>query len=181
MSNKTICYLDMDGVLADFESHVHLTTGFSIYGFRNKELNFVEQQIQQTVFSYVDYSPTFWKTMPRMIHSEKLVDFCKSRFDEVKILSSFKPPKEKPDRFISVRKDKIDWILKTFPNKFGIEDIIITKEPKHLHIQPNKINYLIDDSVQEIRSWKEQGGQGILYTGYQNIVKLFNMEIGRCR
>ena len=142
---KTTCYLDMDGVLADFVSQVRQTTGFDVQGFRNRELSQEEKSIQHTVFNYVDTDKEFWKTMPKIKDADKLVAFCLSRFDEVKILSTYRPPKENPARFIEVRRDKIHWIRSQFPNQFKIDDILVTKDPKHLHIKPTKINYLIDE------------------------------------
>ena len=180
---KTVCYLDMDGVLADFVSQVRLTTGFDVQGFRNRELSQEEKNIQKNVFHYVDTDKEFWKNMPKLKDADKLVAFCLSHFDEVKILSTYRPPKENPARFIEVRKDKIRWIRSQFPNQFKIEDILVTQEPKHLHIKPEKINYLVDDTTSEIKEWNANGGIGFLYTGYDTFANIFNRtrENNKCR
>lgn len=168
---NSICFVDMDGVLSDFCGQVSIMSGVNVRGLRNKkDLTTEELNAQCVANQLADYSDEFWKTMPKLEGADDLLHHCFSKYKRVCILSKFIPPRENISRFLNVKKDKIEWIMKNFPKRFSIDDIIITRNPKSYYMQYDKKNFLIDDSIDETREWKASGGISYLYTNYQNFI-----------
>jgi 5'-nucleotidase len=129
-------FIDMDGVLCDYEGHYRRLFGVS-FGMDDKERR----------WKNVD-DVSFWSTIPWM-RDGKMLWAAVQRFNPT-ILSA-------PTREQSSRKGKLIWCRR----ELGIVNVILETE-KYKYAAPDSI--LIDDRPQNIDPWKANGGIGILHT-----------------
>ncbi len=141
---KPYIFIDMDGVLADFDLHAR---NHGKYDSNGK-------------VKWDELDEKWWKTMPAC-------DGAKDFYDEVKdmdagILKFLSAPVPRADSFVG----KVEWIQSFLPERgnFALLDLILCpKRDKHCLAAPNRI--LIDDSEKNIKEWQEAGGIGILHKG----------------
>lgn len=141
MAKETILFLDMDGVLADFEKGINSGTGDINQMFEDKffrKLDTMENNIAENI--------------------EKL-----QKLTKVKILS--KACVERNDeRFQKQATDKIYWLMRFAPT-VKHEDIIIqsTEESKGKIVREfsDYHNLLLDDYSLNLAEWELAGGIGI--------------------
>ncbi len=181
-SMKNICFLDMDGVVANFAKQANSLLGVKSEGFKNlsrKQMSAWQIGARNKLFYFCDYSDTFWSTMPvmpRVRGSYGLYDYCSSHFDEVKFLSAFRPPEENPERLDVVRKLKTDWVARIF-GEDAAKNVIVTSQRKESFIEPGVRCVLVDDMKSNINCWIKNGGIGVLYS---EKVKSFSQLFKQC-
>lgn len=157
-----ILYVDMDGVLTDFNKHFKDRTGVEksqaqLDGtYRNWMLNLVETDFFKTLPS----SKTLNDGMLGLIQ-------IASSMVQVEILTSYGPwydPKLKlGDQFgVKTHAAKVDWLnnhnISRYISKFnGVPDCT------DKHRFGNKNTFLIDDQVENVDGFKSFGGSGIVY------------------
>ena len=140
-------YLDMDGVIADFDKRYqelfNITTKQSE---RDKKwVQFFNQFIQDRHFATLDL-------MPEAI---ELMDYLKSTGIPIIILSSTSSEKRDGE----IRPQKMEWL-----KKHKIDFPVILVPGAHLkkdYATPDSI--LIDDTSKNIDDWRRESGVGILY------------------
>lgn len=143
-----ILYLDMDGVLTDFEERFATKFGYPAMSVRDRKNFSTEwpQFIKDKEFETLEWFPG----------GQELLAFVKknqSKFDSVEILSS----SGGHDHHEEVERQKIVWLKKQ-----GIAfkvNIVPGKKYKKDYAKPNAI--LIDDTKSIIDSFNEAGGNGI--------------------
>ena len=135
-------YLDVDGVLLDFDSHAHDTGKYNESGKMDYES--------------LDYE--WYQGLPeydgaRDFHRD-LSDIARVRF--------LTAPTMTPD----YHRSRSEWVTEFLPKKgkFALLDLIICPaRDKSLLAAPHRI--LVDDSEKNIKAWTEAGGIGIHHKG----------------
>ena len=152
-------FLDMDGVLADFESQIskmlgqkvwNNDAGHSVYDQYKRELT------AKHMFRLMDPLPDAWK----------LTDWCLNSGIHTEILTAAGTV----NRELVVR-DKIEWIREHI-NPYWT--IIPTFKGSQKAAFAHKKAVLIDDRDKNIDCWVEAGGIGILHTTADNTIKQLN-------
>jgi TPP-dependent 2-oxoacid decarboxylase len=165
-------FLDSDGVLADFAGAAQLCIGFDGKDFANLSANQMseeQKEQQRLLFKYIDENPMFFEYEEPYYYAQDLYKLCKNKFDDVKILSSYVPPKEKPEVLDEVRKIKTDWIQKNIDKNLSKNDIIVTDRPKCLYSGASK--WLLDDMQRNIDAWVACFGNGVLFNDWEHVKK----------
>ncbi len=140
--NQPHIFLDLDGVMADFDSHAIAEGKYTDDG--------------KVKWDALDYE--WWVTMPPC-------DGAKDFYDDVKnkgIVKFLTAPVLNGDCFAG----KAAWVQKFVPErgKFILNDLIICPgSDKYYLAKPNHI--LIDDRIKNVKEWIAAGGIGIHHTG----------------
>jgi hypothetical protein len=154
-------YLDMDGVIADFDKrYIELFNITTKQSERDKKwVQFFDKFIEERHFATLDL-------MPEAI---ELMDYLKSTGIPIIILSST----SSENRDGKIRPQKMEWL-----NKHKIDFPVILVPGAHLkkdYAKPDSI--LIDDTNKNIDEWRRAGGIGILYTDYVSCLAMLSMYI----
>ena len=141
-ANLPLIFLDLDGVLADFEGHARQENKFKSDGTVD--------------YDALDYK--WWITMPVFAGAREFYnEACKE--GTVRFLTG-------PVLHETCYAGKAHWVKNFAPErgKYILEDLIICdSENKFLLSAPGRI--LVDDRISNIREWEAAGGIGILHTG----------------
>ncbi len=149
---KKKCFLDMDGVLADFDRQAGDL----------KKIN-----DRWAFWEEVAKHKDFWLEMPLMPKALELFSFLCKHF-EVIILSKV-PTKACKEYQNQVAQDKEAWI-----RKYISKDIkVITANDKKGPYLTCCEDILVDDRECNIQNWQEHGGIGILYQNYEQFLDEF--------
>lgn len=152
-------YVDMDGVLANFEKRFEDLAGMGADEYKDKYgikefWNLIDEK----------HKVSFWRGIEPMVDAEKLIDFV-SNYD-YELLTA---PSVKKQSVIGKSlwvKDKTGQLFPSLPKvnyKFA--------KDKHL-IKPklSEFDILIDDRQDTIDRWNRAGGTGILHTSADNTI-----------
>ncbi len=132
-------FLDMDGVLSDFDTHAKTQGKYNEHGKPKWE----------------ELDAKWWATMPAYEGMKQFYNDMK-QFGNVRMLTA-------PTLSAGCYQGKAEWVDTQF-GKWGLNDLIICRAmDKHLLARPNHI--LIDDRQKNIDEWNAAGGIGILHTG----------------
>jgi 5'(3')-deoxyribonucleotidase len=146
-------YMDLDGVVADFNKMVVKLTGKSA-----QELDDAGE-LWDVLLDQHSKGFKIWGDLDLMPDAKKLWNYIK-KYD-VTVLTSTGSTLHKDGK-----KEKKDWVRK----HFGLKDIIATTSgsKKAMYAEPNAI--LIDDMAKNIDKWKSAGGIGIIHTSATNTI-----------
>ena len=147
-------YLDMDGVLADFNTASRQYLNASKQDEQDAERN---GRWPEKSWSRLIEAPNFYRHLPKMPLADELVKLAYRFRDElgwdVKILTAIPTKNEVPDVF----QDKFDWIAEYYPG------IRICFGPystdKHRHARPGDI--LVDDRESNCQEWTATGERAV--------------------
>jgi 5'(3')-deoxyribonucleotidase len=152
-------YIDMDGVVADFNSYVSNVIGRPI-GWDQDDLT-VEEWDSLTKI------PNFYRHLPLIEESVRMVGLCKSFSSRVNVEFLTAIPRQ--TTMPTAKQDKIDWIGQHFPVtavNFGP-----FSKDKQYWARPGDI--LIDDKPSNIQEWGAAGGIPVYHFGnFDNTIKL---------
>ena len=145
-------YLDMDGVLADFDQRFRDISGMEPREFENK-------YGKKAFWDLIDEENKvkFWVGIPTMPGAADLVNAVKDYNYE--LLTS---PSTKKQSYLG----KILWVKNHTGNVFPSKPRINFKKAKEKHLikpQLSKTDILIDDREDTIGRWNAAGGTGIVY------------------
>jgi hypothetical protein len=146
-------YLDMDGVLADFDQRFKDLSGMLPREFEDK-------YGKNAFWDFIDEGDNkikFWAGIPVMDGAKQLVDFAKDY--DYELLTA---PSNKKQSLIG----KSVWVKKHTGDIFPTKPKVNFKKAKNKHlIKPELTKYdiLVDDRVSTIDNWNNAGGTGILY------------------
>lgn len=144
---KRQLYLDLDGVLFDFDGHY-----FELFGKKSQE------EPDDVLWSNVKKHGTFFQDLPLF---EGAIDFfyTLSHLFPVTILTAC-PKTDYRSAAIQKRKavyEKIGSHVRVIPMLGGVNKALFMHSPGDI---------LVDDFEKNIRSWNELGGIGILHKNY---------------
>ncbi len=150
-------FIDMDGVLADFENGV--TKVMPMFGNNTSAIENID------LWKYVNKNKAFWETLRPLSNCFKLINLLEELFPNVnkRILTAI-PNDEKKFKslIISPSKDgKTKLISKHLP-QFKNRIIFCLRKEKQNYSKENCL--LIDDNKTTINEWNEKGGIGVLYS-----------------
>lgn len=145
-------YVDMDGVLADFNIKTKELIGKSLDDFATSAEGWAAMENHKDIYSLLS----------RMPDANNLVDGilglrCYYPFN-LEVLTAI----PKIGRIPFAKQHKIAWINKFYPGVFSSFNIGPHAEHKQYHCVEGDV--LIDDSVRNIPQWNSKGGFGILHT-----------------
>lgn len=158
---KPIIYLDMDGVLADFEGWAKMRFG------SDEEW---QRQIKLPEWGNFKFYPNIFDILPVMPDAMELYEGCCEILGDknrVQILTAL--PNRARDAFPNAVKHKIDWAHRNIS-----PDIRVHFGPMAQHKQyhcKHAHDVLIDDMIRNIDQWNYVGGIGILHTSAINSLK----------
>ena len=146
-------YLDMDGVVSDFDGYAEPIVGFRTPG---------GVRYDQEGWALISANPRVYRDLPEMPEAHRLVkevcQLAKDKGMDVGFLTAIPRQNDVPWVF----HDKINWINARWPNIpvfFGPYS-----SDKQVHCKsPNDV--LIDDRPSNIEEWRAAGGKAILHTG----------------
>jgi len=146
-------YIDMDGVIADFDQHFYNLYGITVKGFEEKhgQIEFWRQ---------VYKTPRFFVDMPSFHYLHLLLQKCHSITTDVCILSS---PSWTNQALCVIQKR--EWIDSHIGPKFPA----IFEKDKHKYA--NEHSLLIDDTEKQIRNWRRCEGEAHLFNEIEDCME----------
>lgn len=155
IKNKFKIYVDMDGVLADFEK------GFAKLsnGDGKKQESMTKEEVWNLINS--EKPDTFYSDLEKMPDADELWNFIKKYKPE--ILSSTGNSNEQ-----SRAEQKRLWVQQYFGDNIAT-NFVNKSALKAKYATPNSI--LIDDRKKSIDPWIEAGGIGILHKSAKDTIK----------
>ncbi len=180
---KKIIYLDMDGVLADFETRIQTVkcdNGWEHLCFRYPYTPEAKQLLPE-FWHAVKSHPDFFISLPLMPHAQLLWDYCKQHADDLFVLTSI-PRGYDTEEKNRIAAQKLLWIQQNLDPLFQEDHFIGLfehHEKKADYVVPSSPDQqiLIDDLPRYLDPWIKAGGTGILYndhhTAMEELKKIF--------
>ena len=157
MKNKPTLYLDMDGVLADFNAGAA-----KLLGMPPKEAAQIEQRGRwpDQQWRQLAEQANFYLDLPKMQWADKMVELALRFRDnlnyDLRILTAIPKGNDMPEAF----HDKIDWIN----HHYGAHDLRVHFGPyshdKARHCR-GRDDILVDDRTSNCAEWQAAGGTAI--------------------
>lgn len=160
MTRTKALLLDMDGVVADFNSKCFEWIGCTLDDFANS---------QEAWAALGDRKLDMYIKLDPMQDAHKLVYACISLASLYKLEIGVLTAVPKYGRVPMAKQHKKEWITKYFPELLSNFNIGPWAEDKYKHCQYGDI--LIDDQKRNIDQWNAAGGFGILHTSAENTIK----------
>jgi len=159
VTTKYTIFCDLDGVLCNFDKQFESISG----GITPKDYE-LEYGIEAFWKIITDEGSEFWSTMEWMPEGKRLWNYIKP-YNPI-LLSA-------PSRDESSKIGKELWRDKNIP---GVKLVLASRQDKKTYADPTHI--LIDDRKDNITSWIEAGGVGIVYVSTsQTIEKLKSLGL----
>lgn len=142
-------YCDMDGVLTDFKEACFITTGIKLTEHTD---------LDQSAWDEIEEAGLeFWENMSWEKDGKELWSYIKKH--KPVILSS-------PAKFDESRIGKMNWVERELKH-----DRVVLRSSKKKKDLATPESVLIDDRVDNIAGWKEEGGIGILHKNTKETIK----------
>jgi len=176
-------YLDMDGVLSDFDKHFEKEFGKHPLKYKTHVINFLikEKKIngnaaykifREQFWKIIDARKNFWSHMTPIKDYKKLVKYLKKYKNNVKVLTAVPEHEFQTKKAIEGKKY---WIKKHIP--YPVEVLFVKLNAQNHCISPKGIfakndkDILIDDNISYVNDWKRKGGTAILYINAEDTIK----------
>lgn len=155
-----IVYVDMDGVLADFEQQMRHVYGKQLADFSSRQEAWRQIESIGHWFKHLHVKSDADQLV------QELVDLQKRYHFSLQILTALPSlGVQHEEAFI----DKMEWVNQHFPlifDKFNVGPFAIDKQD-----WATEQDVLIDDSHRNISQWNGKGGIGILHTSAITSIK----------
>ena len=152
----TTLYLDMDGVVADFDE----------YAFRTLGLPPSEGVYAEEEWVKLAANPRIYRDLVKTPYADDLVAFCKEYCSkhhyDLKFLSAVPKGNDVPWSFY----DKVNWAREYFPTI----PVFFGPFSKDKWQRCEYGDILIDDRLSNITAWIGQGGRAILHKDYTTTI-----------
>jgi len=157
----TKIYLDMDGVIADFNKRYK-----ELYKIYPSEAD--DYKVFDGFFGKFIATREF-ATLDLMPDAMELINYLKNLNIPTEILSSTSSEK----RDTEIRTQKLEWL-----KKHNIEfHPILVPGKRHKKDYSNANSLLIDDTAVNIDQWRREGGIGILHTNAHTTINILKMYV----
>ncbi len=155
-------YIDMDGVLADFDRGVvELAGGVLPYEKNGKKVG-----IGSEMWEKVRQIDNFYDKLECMPGAKEMFDSIYAEYgDKCEILSGIPKPKR---GIVTAKEDKINWAGRMLSEKLVVNAVY--KEEK-IRFCTGRDCILIDDFQDNIDNWETAGGTGILHINAEETLK----------
>jgi hypothetical protein len=153
MNSEYKLYLDMDGVLVNFDKgNVE-----SKQNFKKLMLKYHDKSIETL---HDIWMVRFWADLEWLYGGKELWEISKKLFNDVFILSSVGTVDPKKGKLSEAGKRL--WVQNNMPD-MPQSNVIIVYGKENKIPYANKFSILVDDMPITIQRWKEKGGYGILH------------------
>lgn len=142
--SEYIIYLDMDGILTDFQKHFEDYFGIKIWHGQT-------HTPVKEVYNKISSVPNWWASMPWMKYGKELLNLSNELCDNVELLTT---PAETVE---TCEEDKLTWVKREIP--FNIK--VNFSSSKEDYANPKSI--LVDDTEKNIEKFIEKKGIGLYY------------------
>lgn len=147
-----VCFLDLDGTLADLVTALARAHGKSIQRGTwpaTYDLRVALEKTHDQIWEHPEVrGEAFWLGLEKLPWADELVALARERFDEVAILSQ---GVQDPACYAG----KVAWVQRHYP---GLHVAVATR--KVLHARPGLV--LVDDYERNETEWTARGGEAIL-------------------
>ena len=147
-------YLDMDGVLADFDRGVRELCAMEPQSQNGKR----DAKVDDQMWEAIRETDHFYDRLELLPGAKEMFDLVYGKYgDSCEILTGI----PKPERgIITAGEDKLAWTKRLLSPDVKV-NIVLRKEKIGFCAGPETV--LIDDRAKTIRDWNENGGTGILH------------------
>lgn len=144
-------YLDLDGVMADFDAHFPAVFGLDHRGMADDDL-----------WATINAHPSYFRDMP-------VCPGAKQFFGEIEHLSPIVLTACPKSNYAHVARQKRAWVREHLSDAITILPVMGGRnKPLFMHA-PGDI--LIDDFERNIKAWEEEGGVAILHQSFNQTEK----------
>ena len=155
-------YFDMDGVLADFERGVRELCGME----PARQDQTWTPGSDDAMWVAIREAEHFYDRLEMMPGAKELFDRLYERYgDRVEILTGVPKPKR---NIPEAGDDKTRWVHRLLGEDIRVNVVLREEKPNYCR---NRDCILIDDFDENINSWEESGGTGILFTTAEDAKK----------
>ena len=155
ITRETIIYVDLDGVLVDFDGALRERFGF---GWDDTP----RRKVWSSIMHYNDHVAPWFYSLPKMHDFDVLWEFVTGNFDTVEILSaSGTSPKDAQGQKRAWIGDNISYDV--------VANIVTSGSEKAQFAHADAL--LIDDRKRVLNPFIEAGGRGILHTSAEDTVR----------
>lgn len=144
-------FVDLDGVLADFDSEAARLLGRSFTKGDN--------EIWKTLSDH----PNFFRRLPQMPDAIKLWVYLQENFSDIEILTAIPRNGTLPTAAI----DKRYWVAQHFGDEAKVNTCFAVEKQRYC-TGPDCI--LIDDNVKNIFQWSQRGGLGVFHVSAKETI-----------
>lgn len=143
-------FLDLDGVLADFDKHY-----YNLFGY--KPIKNTKNKQEKVNWKLIEKADRFFYNLPLMEDALELWDYCK-KYNPIIITGL-------PTSVESAAKDKIEYVK----DNLNYDKIICCKA-KNKCLYGNSGDILIDDTKKYMLDWINMGGIWITHASAENSI-----------
>lgn len=157
-------FLDMDGVLVDFDGYFLKTFGVPYSAMNKKE-----------VWGHVETIPNFFRKLPKLSKTDELFKVVNEIVRNPLLIEILTAKPKRTGHLISCARDKEGWIREHIDENIFVNCVDGWDNKRHF-CQHGDI--LIDDSKRNCDDWENAGGLSILYSedNFEEIIyKLKNL------
>lgn len=156
-NSKYTVYIDMDGVVSDFNGKVDQISD----GRYGNDDNYTKSKMWSDIKRWDKHVEPFFESLDKMPGADALVGFIKSNFENVKFLSAGgSTPRDNAEQ-------KKRWVQKNYPGT----DVIVVGTSAQKAVYANPMSILVDDRDKSIDPWRRAGGFGVLHTSNAQTIK----------
>ncbi len=160
--DKTRVYIDMDGILADFNRGVRELCRMEPQSQNGK----TDLKADDRMWEAIRETDHFYDRLDLIPGAKEMFDRLLEKYgDRFEILTGI--PREERG-IVTAAEDKIRWTRRMLSEKVKVRTVC-RKHKQQYCTGPESV--LIDDREKTIREWREQGGTGILHVNPEETLK----------